>query len=310
MARRPSQRRDNQNEVQSTSIQRTLIKDLPPDRQAEIKGAREVGKARKRHVYRPQIPAAIEAVEFHTAEVQQIYVQHFAACNEYAIAIDFVARERLREVAAYNAYLQEFDDAIETLTEKMRSLYGTYEEQSNGGMTTSQTPQRLEAMIQSRRTYQLLQQFRQADAIIRMIQFLSYFGNLDDRRARRDITQVSAALNRCAKMLRKVKVRCFAAIIQQENLPLPDSDRLTTSDLERARTAVRRAGAVKDSAKPSKTTRRRVRSKPDERIDPSAPVTEDLQQGPIDVVSEGDPEPVEQKTPQEQTEVLTEAAAS
>lgn len=247
---------------------RTPFEDLPPDRQAEILGQRQARSDRRRNTYRPKAPAISAPIEIHTAEIQLAYTRWFAACNEYAVAIDYVARERLTDRADYNRYLDEFDAALNELSETALGLYTRYEGLSNGGKANSPVPSKIEARIQSKRSMQLLQMFRQCDDILRMISFLSIYGDLPEKQAASDTARVTNSLNACLKALRKVKVNCFRRIIEAEALTAKAADKMTVEDLESAR---KNAG-IKD-ASPAATSRKR-RRKAAPVLDPAAPASE------------------------------------
>ncbi len=265
--RKRSRRKNKNGKVQqSQAPNRTPIKDLPPDRQAEIAGKKEADKAQRQHVYRPQVPGIVQKIEIHSAEVNLLYIRHFEACNEYAVAIDHVASERLGKRAEFNRYLQEFSEMIAQLTGTLTKLYGDYEVQSNGGMTNNKLPIQIEAFVQTKRSNELLQLFKTADNIVRMVQFLNIYGNLEDGQAGKDIKAVTDAIIRCVRGLRKVKARCFEHIIAEEALQIANADNLTVQDLTIARNiASKRAG--------QKTPQKR---KAEARIDPGAPVASPL----------------------------------
>lgn len=266
-------RRKNKSQ-QGQAPNRTPIKDLPPDRQAEIAGKKEADKAQRQHVYRPQVPGIVQKIEIHSAEVNLLYIRHFEACNEYAVAIDHVASERLGKRAEFNRYLQEFSETIAQLTGTLTKLYGDYEAQSNGGMTNNKLPIQIEAFVQTKRSNELLQLFKTADNIVRMVQFLNIYGNLEDGQAAKDIKAVTDAIARCVRGLRKVKTRCFERIIAEEALQIPNADSLTVQDLTIARNiASKRAGQKKKSP---------PKRKAEARIDPSAPVA-----APLPATSDG-----------------------
>lgn len=246
---------------------RIPFEDLPPDRQAEILGQRQARSDRRRNAYRPKAPAVSAPIEIHTAEIQLAYTKWFAACNEYAVAIDYVARERLTDRADYNHYLDEFDAALTELSETALDLYTRYEGLSNGGKANSPVPSMIEARIQSKRSMQLLQMFRQCDDILRMISFLAIYGDLPEKQAASDSARVTNTLYACLKALRKVKVNCFRRIIEAEALTAKAADRMTVEDLE----AARKNASIKDIPAAANRMRRR---KPAPVLDPGAPASE------------------------------------
>lgn len=262
MARPP---RNTGNASANARDRRTAFEDLPPDRQAEIIGQRQARSDRRRNAYRPKAPAIAAQIEIHTAEIQLAYTKWFAACNEYAVAIDYVARERLTDRADFNRYLDEFDAALNQLSETALALFTQYENLSNGGLAVSPSPTKIEARIQSKRSMQLLQLFRQCDDILRMISFLSIYGDLSEKQANSDTARITNSLYSCLKALRKVKVNCFKQIIEAEALTAKAADRMTVEDLESAR----RNASIKDAA-PAKPPRRRKRN-PAPALDPAAP---------------------------------------
>ncbi|REA90226.1 hypothetical protein DV959_13210, partial [Staphylococcus pseudintermedius] len=85
---------------------RPAISDLPPDRQAEITGRRKADQSHRRFIYRPQVPEILKDIEIHTHEVALLFTRDFEASNEYAVAIDYVAKERLTSRSEFNQYLQ------------------------------------------------------------------------------------------------------------------------------------------------------------------------------------------------------------
>ena len=227
-------KRSDQNPRRTSSIA-----DLPPDRQAEIASSRAHHSAKRKHVYRPQLPSVVEAVELHSNEIHLAFIRCFEPCNQYAIAIDTVARERLTDRIEFNRYLQEFDAAIEEFGGKINTLYASHEEMSAGSKTTNRASVRIEANIQTRRSLQLLRLFKNADDIVRMVQFLNIYNDLEDRKAIGVIDSVINAINRCCRALRKVKVACFRRIIEAEQLVMPNSDETTIADLHAARRIAR-----------------------------------------------------------------------
>jgi hypothetical protein len=251
---------------------RTAIADLPPDRQAEIAGRRQAGAAKRRFVYRPEVPEITETIELHSQEVSLAFMRDFDACNEYAVAIDYVAKERLKDRAEFNRYLQDFQEAIDELTEKLRALYARYEELSNGGMTQTRKPKVIDASVQTRRSLQLLNLFKKADDIIRMVQFLNIYGDLREEEAISSVNSVNKALARCVRGLRNVKVRCFKRIVELESLRMKVSSSTTISEIENARkiASIRKG----DEKKTKRVTRRKKTST----IDPNAKITEPLLQ--------------------------------
>lgn len=280
---------------------RVPIENLPPDRQAEIRGGKLAAKAKRKRIYRPQVPEIYEEIELHTSEIHEIYIGDFEACNQYAIAIDYVARERLTDRSEFNAYLQAFDDAISDLTEKLRRLHKTYEVLSNGGMSKSRNPQHLSAAVQTKRSMQILQQFQTADKIIRMIQFLHIYGELHDRRRDNDIAATTAALRKCVRALRNVKLQCFKRIIELEALSLQVKDTTTIEALQAARDLARKKasltrGKQNTPAKPKgRTISRSKKSKPV--IDPAAPASAPIGGGSVpDDSKEQDRQPSVQTT--------------
>ncbi|MBU2958020.1 hypothetical protein Q4511_15615 [Paracoccus sp. 1_MG-2023] len=256
---------------------RTAFEDLPPDRQAEIIGNKQARSDRRRNTYRPKAPAIMAPIEIHTAEIQLAYVKWFAACNEYAVAIDYVARERLDNRADYNRYLQEFDDALSLLSNVTLELFTQYEEASNGGMAASPMPSRIDARIQSKRSMQLLQLFKRCDDVLRMISFLEIYGNVPEAQVRSDFGRVVNSLNTCLKALRKVKVACFKQIIDAEALSAKSADRMTIQDLE----AARKLASRKETG-PRKPVRKR-KPKAIGEIDPAASASSELLVNPEDV---------------------------
>jgi len=251
---------------------RVAISDLPPDRQAEIAGRRLAGAAQRKHIYRPQIPEIMQDIELHTHEIGLLFTRDFAACNEYAVAIDYVARERLTDRAEFNAYLQEFQDALDELSETLTKLHGHYEQISNGGMAKSRKPHVVEVGIQSNRSMQLLELFKSADDILRMVQFLTIYGDLKLEEANKSAQTAQNALARCVKALRNVKLRCFRRIVETEKLRLPVKSDTTIEELTNAR----RVAVVKTGAEVKATSRKRRAKKPAPILDPAAPVTEPL----------------------------------
>ncbi len=244
------------------------IKDLPPDRQAEIASSRAHQSARRKHVNRPQLPAVSEDIELHSTEINLLYIRHFEPCNQYAIAIDTVARERLTNRVEFNRYLQDFDAAIEQLAEKIRALYAEYEELSAGSMTTNKMASTFEADLHTRRSLQILRLFKNADDVIRMVQYLNIYNDLDDQTASRVLDRIANAINRCVRALRKVKLECFRRIVESESLAIPVSDDTTIEDLTAAR-RIAKIGQKNQAKKKTKVTRSR-KKKTEPLIDPSA----------------------------------------
>lgn len=272
MARKPARKkpRTAKSKPARSEQHRVDFNDLPPDRKAEITGRQRADIAKRKHKYRPTIPAVTEHIELHSAEIQILYTKWFDACNEYAVAIDYVARDRLTERREYNLYLQEFDNAIEELSGKARNLHAQYEKLSNGGMSESQFPSKIDARIQSKRSYQLLQQFTLCDQVLRMIQFLTIYGDLPEETSIRDTRKAIEALNKCLSGLRKVKIKCFKRIIELENLVTRKPESMTVEDLETARNRARSQANDPNLSKPK--SRRKAKAK----IDPAADLNEPL----------------------------------
>ena len=268
MARQPYK---NDNPRNGTARDRRIpFNDLPPDRQAEIIGQKQARSDRRKNTYRPTAPAIIETIEIHTAEIQLAYTKWFVACNEYAVAIDYVARERLTDRADYNRYLDEFDAALAELSATSLALFTRYEDLSNGGRAKSPKPSVIDARIQSKRSMQLLNLFKQCDDTLLMISFLSIYGDLPERQAASDAGRISNSLYTCLKALRKVKVNCFKRIIEAEALSSKSADKMTIDDLEAARK--NKTATLKDGStgKPSRTRKR----KPAPLLDPTSPASE------------------------------------
>lgn len=244
--------------------QRVTFENLPPDRQAEIIGQRQERAERRRNTYRPKAPAVLAPVEIHTPEIQLAYTRWFVACNEYAVAIDYVARERLTNRADYNRYLDEFDAALTEFAKVALALHTQYESLANGGKASSPAPSRIDARIQSKRSMQLLTLFRQCDDILRMISFLTLYGDLPDARAISDTGRIVNSLERCVKALRKVKVNCFRRIIEAEALTAKRPEAMTVEDLESARLIASRNGTTNTPSRVRKRT-------PGPVLDPSSP---------------------------------------
>ena len=53
------------------------IADLTPDRQAEIVASRQHKTAKRKHVYRPQLPAVDETIELHSSEISLAFIRSF-----------------------------------------------------------------------------------------------------------------------------------------------------------------------------------------------------------------------------------------
>jgi len=248
---------------------RIAINDLPPDRQAEISGRRLAGEAKRKHVYRPKVPEIQRHIEIHTHEVGLLFTRDFTACNEYAVAIDYVARERLRSRAEFNKYLGEFQEVLDELSGSITSLYKSFEERSNGGMTKAREPHAVEVGLQSNRSMQLLELYKSADDIIRMVQFVTIFGDLPDDEGAKAILAVERALARCVKGLRNVKVRCFRRIVEVEALRLPVKSETTLEELEGAR----RVASIKGGEAKAVKSKKRPRPTVSPTLDPNAPAS-------------------------------------
>lgn len=248
---------------------RVSISDLPPDRQAEIAGRHLADAAQRKHVYRPQVPEIVQDAELHTHEVSLLFTRDFAACNEYAVAIDYVARERLTSRAEFNNYLNEFQEALDELSGVLVKLHEQYEKVSNGGKANSRKPLIVEVAVQSNRSFQLLELYKSADDILRMVQFLMIYGDLRLEEASKTVIKVEQALVVCTRALRNVKVRCFKRIVEVERLTLPVESGTTIGELKDAR----RIAAIKSGykAKDVRPPRRKKAARPV--LDPSAPVT-------------------------------------
>lgn len=268
-AERPANR-PQRNRRPSQPAQRPALSDLPPDVQAEIAGNRQASAAKRQHIYRPQIPAISQTIEIHSPEVQIAYVRFFKACNEYAVAIDYVARERLPQRASYNAYLQEFDTLISSLTDSISVQFKRYEALANGGMTEVKKPFTVDATVQSRRSLQLLKQFKSADDVLRMVTFLNIYGDLQDQTKDQVINTVLRGLERCCRGLRDVKVRCFRQIITEEDLPLRNEVAVTPETLEAVR-------SLPDAKARRRQRQRGANGTSSARLDPNAAAAEPLE---------------------------------
>lgn len=270
----PAKGKNNQKEKQQTGTRK--ISDLTPDRQAEIASSRAHQSAKRKQFNRPQLPAVSEDIELHTAEIHLLYVRHFKPCNEYAIAIDHIARERLTDRSHYNRYLQDFDAAIEELSEKIRKLFAEFEELSAGSMTTNRSAQTFNAEVHTRRSLQIHRLFKNADDIIRMVQFLNIYNDLDDRTASKALDTIENSINRCVRALRKVKLECFKRIVQEESLRIPVSDATTVEDLAAARQIAKIGKGNKDKGKQKVVRTRSKKAKPT--IDPAEPAGQPLEE--------------------------------
>lgn len=257
--------------VKSTAA-RVAINDLPPDRQAEIAGRRLANAAQRKHVYRPQVPEVVQDIELHTHEIGLLFTRDFAACNEYAVAIDYVARERLTSRTEFNNYLIEFQSALDGLSAVLIKLNDQYEKASNGGKAKSRNPHIVEVAVQSNRSFQLLELYKSADDILRMVQFLTIYGDLRLEEANKTFTKVQQALGACSRTLRNVKIRCFKRIVEMERLVLPVEGGTTVVELKNAR----RIAAIKNGDADAQKPPPRRKKAPKPMLDPSAPVTAPL----------------------------------
>ncbi|RWR30423.1 hypothetical protein D2T29_12170 [Sinirhodobacter populi] len=283
-----------------TNRERTALADLPPDRQEEIKGRREAESFKKQQLYRPKVPGVVERIQLHSADIISLYVEYFPPCNEYALAIDYVAKERIQDRLEFNGYLQAFDDAISALNDTLNNTLKYYEEASHGGLTTAVAPKDCEANIQTRRGLHILRHFDKADKIMRMIQFLNIYGELSDKRAEIDRNRILAAMRKCVSTLRKVKLDCFKQIASKEALSVDVKATTTYDELVAARTVKRnrrrdtaqvggsKEASAEEPASAVKNNRSRKRKKAvPSIIDPAAPASEALPNEVVDASISG-----------------------
>ena len=180
-----------------------------------------------------------------------------------------MARERLTNRAEFNHYLQEFDEAIEELSERINKLYGEFEEKTAGSKTSNKTPLVVQTSLQTRRSLQLLRLFKTADDTVRMVLFLNIYNDLDDDTAKKAIYTLQNAINRCVRALRKVKINCFRRIIEVEKLQIPNTDDTSIEDIETAR----RLARIGKKAQPNKKPAGKALLP---RIDPAQPALEPI----------------------------------
>ena len=255
--------------ARSRQPRRRAFDELTPDRQSEITGRREAAAAARRHRYRPAMPTVAEDVELHMPDVILLFEEHFRAVNEYAVALDEVAKVRLNNRRDYNAYLQEFDGYIAELKELVAGNKETLERASSGGMTSSPKPLVKKASIQSNRSMQMLRIFEAADTTLRHASFLSIYG--DDAKAyNRASDKIVSGIRRCVKKLRKVKHRAFRQIIEERQLDVKNHDNLKLADVM----------AVDETSKKRQRTRSRSR------IDPAAAATAPVVAGNVEPAKE------------------------
>lgn len=245
-----------QSAARSRPPRRRAFEDLTPDRQSEITGRREAAAAARQHRYRPAMPTVAEDVELHMPDVILLFEAHFRAVNEYAVALDEVAKVRLHNRQDYNGYLQEFDGYIAELKGLVAGDQETLERASSGGMTASPKPLVKQASIQSNRSMQMLRIFEAADTTLRHASFLSIYG--DDAKAfNRSNEKIGSGIKRCVKKLRQVKHRAFRQIIEERQIDVKNHDKLKLADVM----------AIDESSKKRQRTRSRSR------IDPAAAAT-------------------------------------
>lgn len=186
--------------------------DLPPDYVAEIKGRRKEIDHTHSHMLRPIVPMLLVKAEFHCPEFQRFYVGSFETVNEYAIAMDVVARNRLEDRAAYEKYMKQMDNLIEVLFNYAKKRSKQYEKASNGGVTDSQSPMIVDAKLQSPISKRFLDCLTLLDSAARHASFMTIFGSIDREEYAKFIKNAENETTKTIRAIQKLKRQCFDKI--------------------------------------------------------------------------------------------------
>lgn len=255
------------------------IKDLPPDYQAEIKGRRKRKRHQQEHRLNPSLPTLTIDTEIHCTEVEALFVDWFEACSQYAIAIDEVARERLKDKQAYNHYLQQFDEALDELLKYSTDTLSLMETRSNASYTTNEDPWRHSVKLAGPRGRQLLDAFKNADMALRYLQFMLIMGDISENESNGIKNGIRKTFNRLVRAMKKVKRDCFRNIGRAASSHIVKSKKLTQLE-----------GELEDDAdpKPRSVTRTRTAKSGDSPEESSEP--SDASSGGDDQVSDDAPQ--------------------
>lgn len=188
---------------------RASYDELPPDYQQEVIG-RDQGEAHRRaQNHRPTAPMVSVPTTLHCPEIQRFYVETYGSCNEYAVAMEAVARNRMQDRGAFEKYMAEFDQHLNGLSNYARKIAKKLERESNGGMSDSPTPMTFSTKLQSARSKRFLDSLTLLDDAARHASFLAIYGEMDERTYLNTINAIKGRITQAARGLQSVKRECF-----------------------------------------------------------------------------------------------------
>ena len=152
------------------------------DYRTEILQRKASARERRKFLIDPQLPTIAKEVEIHCPKVYLTFTLQFLALCGYATVLDVVARELLRDRAAFNAYLQEFDSYIARASDKINERLAVYEAMAKQQMTANRRPQRSSVEIAGRRGLQILSLYEATDRLLRHAQYLEVMDEIENAR--------------------------------------------------------------------------------------------------------------------------------
>lgn len=186
----------------------------PPDKvsfdyRTEILQRQDAARERRRFLIDPQLPTMAKEVAIHCPKVHLTFTLQFLTLCGYATVLDVVAREVLRDRAAFNAYLQEFDSYIGAASDTINARLAQYEAAAKQHMTANRRPYVCNVDIAGRRGLQILALYEGTDRLLRHAQYLELMDEIDNRELvgleRKSIKTLRNAFTRMRRVLLKVK---------------------------------------------------------------------------------------------------------
>lgn len=204
-----------------------------PDIKAERLGIRRAKDLHYLQRWRTEVPSVVISAKLHVQEVAEAHLADFEACSLYATQIDVVANKMLSDRAAYNRYLQAFDDYIAECTEWIGKEFTQLEKAAEGNLTESNRPVETAFRIGTHRGRQIHDCYVRADLALRYGTFALIFGMIEEAAYTQSKQRIVRALRRMKYNLRKVKTECFEEIAAQNKKVLFTASADTVAHEER-----------------------------------------------------------------------------
>jgi hypothetical protein len=193
---------------------------LPPinkvsfDYRTELISRKDAARERRKFLIDPQLPTITKQVEIHCPKVHLTFTLQFLALCGYATLLDVVAREVLRDRAAFNAYLQEFDSYIAQAADAINGRLAEYEVAAKQQMTANRRPYTCSVDIAGRRGLQLLTLYEGTDRLLRHAQYLEFMDKIENRQLvtleQKSIKTLRTAFSRMRRVILSVKQKIKA----------------------------------------------------------------------------------------------------